>query len=177
MADSFLNLVEPFSGKTVKLTVKATGDGLKYQWYYAKKGSTKCKKLSAKKDTYSVKVSSSVDGRKYYCLVTDKYGQTVKSSVVTLTMQRAAKILTQPKNVSVKNGKTAKVTIKAEGDGLKYTWYYLLAGETKYRKATFTGNAFSVKMSSQYKNAKVYCAISDQYGNTVKSKTVTLKMK
>lgn len=166
-----------FSGKTVKFTVKASGDGLKYQWYYAKKGSSKFKKLSAKSATYSVKVSSSVNGRKYYCLVTDKYGQTVKSQVVTLTMQSAAKITTQPKNVSVKNGKTAKLTIKATGDGLKYTWYYLLPGATKYQKASATGNTFSVKMSAQYKNAKVYCTIADQYGNSVKSKTVTLKMK
>ena len=169
--------VKLFSGKTAKLTVKASGDGLKYQWYYAKAGSSKFKKLSAKSATYSLKMSSSMDGRKVYCLVTDKYGQTVKSSVVTLTMLKTAKITTQPKNVSVKNGKAATVTIKATGDGLKYTWYYLLPGTTTYQKAAVTNNAFSVTMSAKYKNAKVYCSVADQYGNVVKSKTVTLKMK
>lgn len=170
--------VTQVSGKTVKFTVKASGDGLKYQWYYAKKGSSSFKKLSgATKATYSVKVSSSVNGRKCYCLVTDKYGQTVKSSAVTLTMKTVAKITTQPKNVTVKNGKTAKVTIKAVGDGLKYTWYYLKPGATKYVKATTTAASYSVKMAAAWKNAKVYCVIADKYGNTVKSSVVTLKMK
>jgi uncharacterized cupredoxin-like copper-binding protein len=170
--------VTQVSGKTVKFTVKASGEGLKYQWYYAKKGSNSFKKLSgATKATYSVKVASSVNGRKYYCLVTDKHGQTVKSSAVTLTMKTVAKITTQPKNVTVKNGKTAKVTIKAVGDGLKYTWYYLKPGATKYVKASATGASYSVKMAAAWKNAKVYCVIADKYGNTVKSKVVTLKMK
>ena len=69
------------------------------------------------------------------------------------------------------------MTIKAEGDGLTYTWYYQLSGQTKFQKASATGNAFSVTMSAKYKNAKAYCVIADQYGNSVKSKTVTLKMK
>ena len=166
------------SGKTVKITVKASGEGLKYQWYYAKKGSSSFKKLSgATKATYSVKVSSSVNGRKYFCLVTDKYGQTVKSSAATLTMKTVAKINTQPKSVTVKNGKTAKVTIKAVGDGLKYTWYYLKSGAKEYTKASATSATFSVKMAAAWKNAKVYCVIADKYGNTVKSKVVTMKMK
>ena len=170
--------VTQVSGKTVKFTVKASGEGLKYQWYYAKKGSSSFKKVSgATKATYSVKVSPSVNGRKYYCLVTDKYGQTVKSSAVTLTMKTVAKITAQPKSVTVKNGKTAKVTIKAVGDGLKYTWYYLKPGTTKYVKASATGATFSVKMAAAWKNAKVYCVISDKYGTTVKSSVVTMKMK
>ena len=170
--------VTQVSGKTVKFTVKATGDGLKYQWYYAKKGSSSFKKLSgATNATYSAKVSKSVNGYKYYCVVTDKYGQTVRSSAVTLTMKTVAKITTQPKNVTVKNGKTAKVIIKAEGDGLKYTWYYLKPGATKYVKATATGASYSVKMAAAWKNTEVYCKITDKYGNTVQSKTVTLKMK
>lgn len=166
------------SGKTVKFTVKASGEGLKYQWYYAKKGSSSFKKLSGKTSaTYSVKVSSSVNGRKYYCLVTDKYGQTVKTSQGTLTMKTVAKITTQPKSITAKNGKTAKVTIKATGDGLTYAWYYLKPGATKYAKSSITKNVFSVKMAVAWKNAKVYCVIADKYGNTVKSKVVTLKMK
>ena len=166
------------SGKTVKFTIKASGEGLKYQWYYAKKGSNSFKKLSGKTSaTYSVKVSSSVNGRKYYCLVTDKYGQTVKSSAATLSLKTVAKITTQPKSVTVANGKTAKVTIKAVGDGLKYTWYYLKPGTTKYAKSSITKNVFSVKMAAAWKNAKVYCVIADKYGNTVKSSVVTLKMK
>ena len=165
------------SGKTVKFTVKASGEGLKYQWYYAKKGSSSFKKLSGKTSaTYSVKVSSSVNGRKYYCLVTDKYGQTVKSSAVTLTMKTVAKITTQPKNVTVKNGKTAKITVKAEGDGLKYTWYYgYPASEWEYL-ASGT-NTIRIKANKGLDGCLFRCVVTDRYGNTVISKTVTLKVK
>ena len=34
----------------------------------------------------------------------------------------------QPKTAYAKSGETAKVTVKAEGDGLKYQWYYKNAG-------------------------------------------------
>lgn len=163
--------------KTAKLTVKATGDGLKYTWYYAKKGATKYTKSSVTKNVFSVKMTSKWNYTKAYCVVTDKHGNTVKTEVVRLFMGKPAKITTQPKSVTVKNGKTAKVTIKAVGDGLKYTWYYLKPGATKYAKSSITKNVFSVKMAAAWKNAKVYCVISDKYGNTVKSKVVSLKMK
>ena len=51
------------------------------------------------------------------------------------------------------------------------------AGETKYTKSSVTSATFSVKMAAAWKNAKVYCVIADKYGNTVKSKVVTMKMK
>ena len=169
--------VTQVSGKTVKFTVKASGEGLKYQWYYAKKGSSSFKKVSgATKATYSVKVSTSVNGRKYYCLVTDKYGQTVKSSAATLTMKTVAKITTQPKNVTVKNGKTAKFTVKAVGDGLKYTWYYgYPASEWEYLASG--SNTLSFKANKGLNGCLFRCVVSDCYGNTVISKTVTLKVK
>lgn len=166
------------SGKTAKVTVKATGDGLKYQWYYAKKGSSKFTKLSGKTSaSYSVKMSSSVNGRKVYCIITDQYGNTVKTATVTLYKGNAAKISTQPKSVAAVKNKTAKITVKATGDGLKYTWYYQKKGETKWTKTTVTKNAFSVTMAKKWNGCRVYCAVKDKYGITVKSNVVTLKMK
>jgi uncharacterized cupredoxin-like copper-binding protein len=170
--------VTQVSGKTVKFTVKASGEGLKYQWYYAKKGSSSFKKLSgATKATYSVKVASSVNGRKYYCLVTDKHGQTVKSSAVTLTMKTVAKITTQPKSVKVLEGQTAKVTLKATGDDLSYKWYYRNPGETKYTyTSSFKSNSYSVTMNEARDGRYVYCKVYDGDGNYVKSNTVSLRM-
>ena len=164
-------------GKTAKVTVKASGEGLKYTWYYAKKGSSSFKKLSAKTATYSVKMSSSYDGRKVYCVVKDKYGQTVKTSTVTLSMVKAAKITTQPKSVSGFAGNTLKVTVKASGDGLKYTWYYAKKGSSGYTKSSVTCNAIQVKASAAWNGCKIYCVVKDKYGNSVKSNTVTLTVK
>jgi hypothetical protein len=89
----------------------------------------------------------------------------------------AASITTQPKTVTVKKDATAKVTVKAAGDGLKYTWYYKNAGAKKFTKATTKTATYSAKMTNTVKNRQVYCVVKDKYGNTVTSKTVTLKMK
>ena len=165
-------------GKTAKVTIKATGEGLKYQWYYAKKGSSSYKKISgATKSSLSVKMSSSYNGCKVYCVVKDKYGTSVKSNVVTLSMKQPAKITTQPKKTAVYAGSTAKFSIKASGDGLSYTWYYAKKGAKKYTKASDTDSIFELKASSSYNGCKVYCVVKDQYGNTVKSKVVTLTVK
>ncbi len=164
--------------KTAKVTVKATGDGLKYQWYYAEKGSSEFKKRSgATKATYSVKMTSKVDGRSVCCVVTDKYGNAVATEFVTLYMGTPAKITTQPKNVTVKKNKVAKVTVKATGDGLKYQWYYAAKGSSEFTKLKTTKATYSVKMTSKVDGRRVYCVVTDKYGNTVKTKTVTLKMK
>ena len=87
------------------------------------------------------------------------------------------KLPKQPKNVAVVNGKKAKVTLEAEGDGLTYTWYAKNKSASKYSKSSQKGNSYSTLMNAAHNGQTVYCIVTDKYGNTVKSKTVTLKMK
>ncbi len=162
-------------GATTKVTVKASGDGLKYQWYFKKAGATKYSKSSNTTSVYDTKMSSASKNRMVYCVVTDKYGNKVKSD--TKTLREAVSITTQPKTVTVKKNATAKVTVKASGDGLKYTWYIKNAGSTKYIKSSITKSTYSVKMTAKTKNRLVYCVVTDKYGKTIKTVTVKLKMK
>ena len=74
-------------GTTVEATVKAAGTDLTYQWYIKNKDSDKFVKSSVTEATYSVKMSNKVDGRQAYCKITDKYGNTVESEVITFTMK------------------------------------------------------------------------------------------
>ena len=164
------------SGKTAKVTIKATGDGLKYTWYYAKKGSSKYTKVSGSSSSYSVKMSSSVNGRKVYCVVTDKYGNSVKSSTVTLYKGTPAKITTQPKGITVANGKTGKLTIKASGSSLKYQWYVKYKGASSFTKVGKSSKTYSFKMASKLDGAQAYCVVKDKYGIEVKSSVVTIKL-
>ena len=114
--------------------------------------------------------------RYVYCVVKDKYGNQVKTDVVRLRM--AATVKTQPKSVTAKKGATAKITVKAAGDGLTYTWYYKDKGASKFKKTTsFKGTTYSAKMSSDNNGRQVYCVVKDKYGNTVKTSTATLKLK
>jgi len=161
-------------GSTAKVTVGAKGDGLTYQWYIKNAGSTKYSKSSITTNTYSVKMSDTVKDRYVYCVVTDQYGNSVKTNTVVLRM--AASIATQPKSSQTQNGATAKATVGAKGDGLKYQWYIKNAGSTKYSKSSITTNTYSVAMSDKAKDRYVYCVVTDKYGNTVKSNTVVLRM-
>ncbi len=160
---------------TAKVTVKASGDGLKYTWYVRSATGTKYSKSSVTSSTYSVKMTSKVKDRRVYCVVTDKYGKKVQTNTVIL--RQAASVVTQPKSVKVANGKTAKVTVKAGGDGLKYTWYVKDAGKTKYVKSSITKSSYSVKMTSKVNGRRVYCVVKDKYGKTVQTVTVKLSKK
>ena len=160
---------------TAKVTVKASGTGLKYAWYVRSATGTKYSKSSVTSSTYSVKMTSKVKDRRVYCVVTDKYGKKVQTNTVIL--RQAASIVTQPKSVKVANGKTAKVTVKASGDGLKYTWYVKNAGSKKYSKSSVTKSTYSAKMSSKVNGRLVYCVVTDKYGKTVKTSTVKLSKK
>ena len=160
-------------GDTAKATIKASGDGLKYTWYYKNSGATKYTKSSVTKSTYSIKMTDKIKNRKVYCVVKDKKGNSVKSSTIALRMK--ATIVTEPSSVKVANKKTAKVTVKAKGDGLKYAWYYKNKGATKYTKSSVTTSSYSVKMSDKIDGRNVYCIVTDKYGKKDKSKTVTLK--
>ena len=82
-------------------------------------------------------------------------------------------ITKQPDNVTVANGKTAKVTLTVKGDGLRYTWYYKDSGMSSFKKTdSFKSNTYSVVMNEARNGRRLYCKITDKYGDTIISDTV-----
>ncbi len=167
------------AGETADVSFKATGEGLTYTWYYKNAGGTKFVKTTTfKGNTYSVTMDSSRAGRQIYCVVKDKYGKTVQTNTVALNMSNSLKLTAQPKSVTVAKGETAKVVVTATGDGLTYKWYYANKGASTFTyTSTFKGNTYSVAMDSTRVGRRVYCVVTDKYGNSVKTNTVTLSMK
>ena len=161
-------------GATAKATIKASGDGLKYTWYFKNAGASKYTKSSITKSTYTAKMSDTTKNRQVYCVVKDKKGKSVKSSTVTLRMK--ATITTQPKTAYAQKNKTVSTSVKAKGDGLKYTWYIKNAGASKFTKSSITKSTYSTKMTDICKNRQVYCVVKDKWGKTAKTNTVTLRM-
>ncbi len=158
-----------------KVSFTAAGDGLKYQWYVKNPGTAEYVKSSVKTATYSAKMTEANSGRLVYCIITDKYGKTAQTKTVVMRMQ--ATITTQPKSTTVKKNTTAKVTVKAVGDGLKYQWYVKTAGASKYAKSSNKTATYSVKMTASAKNRQVYCIVTDKYGKKVQTSTVSIKKK
>ena len=163
------------SGTTAKLTVKATGDGLKYQWQSSSNGTSwkNCSSSSATSATFTFTAKTSHNGNYYRCAVTDSYGNTVYTDVVRLYVLG---ITTQPATQKIKSGTTAKLTVKATGEGLKYQWQYSANGtswkncaSTNAKKASFS---FTSKTSH---NGNYYrCKVTDSAGNVVYTDAVRL---
>ena len=169
--------VKAFENEYAKVTIKASGNGLTYKWYYKNASSSKFYLAeNATRNSYSVKMTEARDGRQLYCVITDQYGNTKTSNTVTVSLAKKATIITQPKSVEALLSEKAKTTVKATGDGLTYQWYYKDPGKTSYTKSTLTGATYSITMSEKRDGRKVYCKITDEYGNTVKTKTVTLTL-
>ena len=125
-------------------SIVAKGDGLKYQWYYKDPGMSAFKKVSnATKAKYTVTMKQALDGRQFYCQVTDVNKKKVKSNKVTLTWDTTLAITAQPKGVSVKDGETAKATVKANGKGLTYAWWAKAPGAADFALTDQTSSASS----------------------------------
>ena len=169
------------TGKTVKFTVKATGEGLKYQWQYrtSSKGSWKNETATGSKTaTLSVAVTAARNGYQYRCVITDKYGNVLSSNAATLTVV-TLKVTAQPAGANLPAGKTAKFTVKATGIGLTYQWQYRTSSKGSWKNESATGNKtaiLSVAVTAAQNGYQYRCKITDKYGRIVYSNAATLKV-
>jgi len=166
-------------GANAVASIRAEGDDLTYQWYFKDTSHSKFYLTNSfKGSSYTVSMNESRDGRQVYCVITDRYGNSVQSDTVTLSMIHPVTITKQPVSVAVPEGETAKLTLEARGEGLSYAWYYKNAGAGKFTlTTTFTGSTYSVSMNESRSGRQVYCVVTDQYGNTAVSDTVTLSLR
>ena len=88
------------------------------------------------------------------------------------------RIIKQPVSVSASAHFPADVRVIAVGDDLKYAWYFKNPGGTKFSySSSFTSDCYSVRMDSTRNGRQIYCVVTDKYGNSVQSDTVTISMK
>ena len=170
--------VEAKLNESLTVSFTAEGEGLKYEWYYKDAGATKFTKTSTfTGPEYTTTMTEARAGRQIYCVVTDKYGSSVQTNTVTLTLDSEVVITKQPADVTVAKGQTVEVSFTASGLGLKYEWYFKNAGETKFTKTTtFTGNTYTTEMNEARNGRQIYCIVTDKFGASVQTDTVTLSM-
>lgn len=166
--------VSVVGGKTAKVSVTATGEGLTYQWYFKNAGAQKFSLTKAYTGkTYSVKMNASRAGRQVYCVITDKNGDFIESNVATLN---ASLLITkEPEDAIGKSGGAVYTFVKAEGKGLTYKWYFKNKGAKKFSYTdSFTGAYYNIKMNDTREGRQVYCVVTDKNGNSVTSRVATL---
>ena len=168
-------------GASLSVPFTAEGDGLTYQWYLKNKGSDKWGKSSIKTDTYTVTMNKTRDGREIYCVVTDRFGNTARTDTVTIGIYipegYELTVDSQPSDCAVAKNKKAAASFKVSGDELKYQWYGKDPGQTKFWKSSIKTDTYSVSMVPAKSGRQIYCVVTDKYGNSVTSDTVTLSMK
>ena len=112
-------------------------------------------------------MNSSRNGREVYCLITDKYGNSIKSDIVTLNMGTPLEIVEQPSDASAVIGSVVKTKVTAVGEDLTYQWYVLNPNATKFVESSITKATYSYAMTASKSGRKVYCVITDKYGNSL----------
>lgn len=157
--------------------VIAEGDGLKYQWYFKNKKSEEFHKSSVRDNSYDDVMTKERNGRQIYCVVTDGWGNSLKTDTVTLTGIPGAKLIItkQPVDDSVMMGETYNVTVEAEGEDLTYQWYFKSRNHETFHRSGVKINAYTDVMTAERHDREIYCVITDALGNTVTSDTVTIR--
>ena len=113
--------------------------------------------------------------RQVYCVITDQYGNSVTTDVVTITRPPVElKILNRLENVYVVQGEKFSIKPEVQGDGLTYQWYYKEGSGKKFAASGNKTAAYAYTSQSYMNNRQVYCVISDQYGNQVTTEIVTI---
>jgi len=167
---------EAAMGEEFCVTVEAEGEGLKYQWYYRNAGSEKWYKSGVRDNTYDDVMTKARAGREVYCVITDAYGNTITTEIVKLIAvpKVALKLLTPVTDGKAAMGENFCVTVEAEGEGLKYHWYYRNAGSEKWYKSGVRDNTYDDVMTKARVGREVYCVVSDAWGNSVTTNIATL---
>ena len=111
-------------------------------------------------------------------LLTDEYGNEItlcsfyENIRVHYNYTNALKITSQPVNQSIALGDAISLSLKAEGNGLTYQWYFKKAGKSDWTlwkgktTATITGVA-----DCTWHVMQVYCRVTDETGETADSNT------
>ncbi|MBR4948285.1 MAG: leucine-rich repeat domain-containing protein [Clostridiales bacterium] len=165
-------------GETATFTVVAEGSGLKYQWQTYKNGSwTNCStKDGAKTATLSLEMKDSRHGSKYQCVITDKYGVSLTTKEVTMTVAKPLEIKQHPANVTGKEGEMATFKVVAEGSGLKYQWQVFKNGA--WTNCSVNDGAktdtLTLEIKASRDGSRYQCVVTDRTGASVTSNEATI---
>ena len=170
-------------GDTVSFTITAESNIdaiLSYQWQYKNPGysswSDATSGVSSDGTTYTTTPSStSVNGQKRRCIVTDTEGNSVISNEVTLTVkEKPVEIVMQPVDATVVVGKTVTISIIAEGDDIAYQWQVRTGGNTGTWQTLDATNSDMIVYGDAAGIRDYRCIVTDSAGNEVISDVVTV---
>ena len=155
---------------TATFTVKASGVGLSYQWYYRTSSAGEWKKSTStgnKTATLSVKATSARDGFQFCCRVSNVGGYRYSKSA-TLTVGTKPVITTQPTSKTAAAGTDVKFKVAATG-ATSYQWQYRKSASGTWYNSTSTGNktaTLTVTATEARSGFQFRCKVTNAAGTT-----------
>ncbi len=165
---------------TATFSVSAQGTGkLNYQWYVRKAGSNEDMLWNGHiTATTSATSNSSWNSMKVWCVVTDEAGASAKSDAAVVKIKQPLVVVTQPEDIAVKPGDTAKFRVSAQGTGsISYQWYYKKFGAQDW--TLWNGHTSSVttaNANATWNLMQVYCKLTDEAGASADSQSAVVKV-
>ena len=165
-------------GSTATFSVNAQGSGLTYQWQYkTSSGWVNSGASGAKTAKISLKISSSLNGMQYRCIVKDVSDKTVTSNSAVLHIPASLAITKQPTDITGVVGNTIAFTITAQGSELTYQWQYKTSSGWVNSGASGAKTAkMTLKASTSFNGMRYRCVVKDITGKTVTSNLATLRV-
>ena len=159
-------------GATAEYMTMATGKAtLSYQWFETTAGLLSGETAT----TLSFTAFNADNGKSYYAVVTDGYGDTTQSNTAALTIVTAPVIVTPPQDVTVIEYRDHTFTVTATGNApLVYDWYKVGTGLVAADNGpSYTLTAIQLADSGD----QFYCVVTDVYTHTTQSATATLTVR
>ena len=166
-------------GEPITLALAAEGIDLRYQWYFKKAGQTSFQIWKGHTNAKEgVIPPASWNGIRLYCVVTDCTGSSVTSDTVTVNVTQELKITQQPESQTVALGETITLSLKAQGMGLRYQWYFKKAGQDSFQIWKGHTNAKEgVTPPASWNGIQLYCEVTDSAGIKANSGVATITVK
>ena len=160
------------SGDSPSIAVHATGRGLKYQWLRKAYGSDEWVRWDGQTNSaISLPAETSWHKMKVRCDVTDCTGRRLSSDSARIWITDALDILRQPRSVAVGPWKHAEFSVKAQGRGLRYQWYYQKRDMTHWHIwRGHTSASTSAISNPTWDGMRVKCVITDAAGSQIHSR-------
>ena len=113
------------------------------------------------------------------CLVINSFIPSLGVNATELRQSNSIiKITQQPKDTNYKAGETVKLSVAAEGSGLKYQWQYQFPGKDTWTNWSGGNNAvLSRAIPAEWNGLKNRCVITDETGTSVISDVAILSLK
>ena len=166
------------NGYKGQFTASATGEGLKYRWYYQRPDGTVWSETAMEgcdKPTVFIESTAARDGYKYKCKITDVTGNVVYTEVATM---RVLTFKSHPQNATGAVGQNVTFSVTTSVDtGFTYQWQYRRNATASWTNTTMTGcntDTLTVSVTAPRNGYEYRCVLTGSKNSKIESKAAVL---